>query len=40
MNELTNEEERRRRARRGAFLLALVALGFYAGFIAMGVLNA
>ena len=37
--QTTDQPERRRRARRGALLLALVALAFYAGFIAMGVLN-
>ena len=38
--QLTDEAGRRRRARRAAVVLALVALAFYVGFIAMGVLNA
>ena len=40
MSEVVNEDERRRRVRRTAIVLALVALGFYVGFIAMGVLKA
>jgi hypothetical protein len=32
-------EERARRVRRSALLLAVLALAFYAGFIALGVLN-
>ena len=40
MEELANVPERRRRARRTAVVLALVALAFYVGFIAMGVLKA
>ncbi len=32
-------DERRRRAKRNAILLALVALGFYAAFILMKVLE-
>ena len=34
------EEQRRRRVRRAAVLLGLIALGFYVGFILMGVLRA
>lgn len=40
MPEVVNEQDRRRRARRAAVMLALVALAFYVGFIAMGVLKA
>lgn len=40
MPEVVNEDERRRRARRNAVGLALLALAFYVGFIAMGVLKA
>ena len=40
MATLANEAERRRRARRTAVILGCVALAFYLGFIAMGVLNA
>jgi len=36
---MTDEIERRRRARRTAVVLGLIALAFYIGFIAMGVLN-
>ena len=39
MPEVANHDERRRRARRTAVGLALLALAFYVGFIAMGVLN-
>ena len=35
-----NEAERRRRARRTAVILGLVALAFYVGFIAIGVFKA
>ncbi|HSN72162.1 MAG TPA: hypothetical protein VLT59_11660 [Steroidobacteraceae bacterium] len=34
------DQERKRRVRRMALLLALLALTFYLGFIALGVLNA
>ncbi|MGI9329404.1 MAG: hypothetical protein ACR2QB_01700 [Gammaproteobacteria bacterium] len=40
MSTVANENERRQRIRRTAVVLGLVALAFYAGFIAMGVLNA
>jgi hypothetical protein len=40
MQTMADEAQRRRRARRNAVLLALVALAVYAGFIAMGVLKA
>jgi len=39
VSEALNEDERRRRARRTAVALGLVAFAFYIGFIAMGVLN-
>jgi hypothetical protein len=39
MMTVANEAERRRRARRTAVLLGLVALAFYVGFIAMGVIQ-
>jgi hypothetical protein len=39
MSTMANETERRQRIRRTAVVLGLVALAFYAGFIAMGVLN-
>jgi len=38
--DIANEADRRRRARRTAVVLGLVALAFYVGFIAMGVLKA
>jgi len=34
------EDERRRRARRTALMLAVIALAVYAGFIAMGAFGA
>jgi len=33
------DEERRRRARRTAIVLGLIAIGFYASFIAMSVMR-
>jgi len=39
MNQLPDEAQQRRRVRRTALLLALVALGFYVAFIAIGVLR-
>ncbi len=39
MVDLPDEARRRRRARRTAVFLALVALAFYGGFIAIGVLR-
>ena len=40
MSDIANEAARRQRARRTAVVLGLVALAFYVGFIAMGVLKA
>ena len=40
MPDMVNDTQRRQRARRTAVVLALVALAFYLGFIAMGVLKA
>lgn len=40
MPDMANDTQRRQRARRTAVVLALVALAFYLGFIAMGVLKA
>lgn len=38
--DMVSADERRKRVRRTAVVLGLVAFAFYAGFIAMGVLNA
>ena len=40
MPDMAKDTRRRQRARRAAVVLALVALAFYLGFIAMGVLKA
>jgi hypothetical protein len=40
LTAMDEEQQRRRRVRRTALLLGLIALGFYFGFILMGVLRA
>ncbi len=40
VSDFADEAARKRRARITAVVLGLVALAFYVGFIAMGVLNA